>query len=74
MAVVPYSLRILVVSAKCFWDRSYPCLSMHMCCILHVLANVGQVVKNLFPESISLSIVVQGAWWSTTVNGEDDRD
>ena len=32
-----------------------------MCCMMHVLANVGQVVKNLFPESISLSIVVQDA-------------
>ena len=41
-----------------------------MCCILHVFTNVGQVVKNLFPDSISLSIVVQEAWGSTTVNGE----
>ena len=45
-----------------------------MCCMMHVLSNVGQVVKNLFPESISLSIVVQEAWRSMTVNGEDDRD
>ena len=41
-----------------------------MCCMMHVLANVGQVVKNLFPETISLSIVVQVAWRSMTVNGE----
>ena len=30
-----------------------------MCCILHAFTNVGQVVKNLFPETISLSIAVQ---------------
>ena len=38
-----------------------------LCCMKHVLTNVGQVVKNLFPESISWSIVVQEAWRSTTV-------
>ena len=31
---------------------------------------MGQVVKNLFPESISLSIVVQDTWKSMTVNGK----
>ena len=41
-----------------------------MCCILHAFTNVGQVVKNLFPETISLSIAVQVAWRSMTVNGE----
>ena len=34
--------------------------------MIHVLTNVGQVAKNLFLDSICLSIVVQGAWWSTT--------
>lgn len=46
--------------------------SVHMCCMMHVLTNVGQVVKNLFPQSISLSIIVQVAWRSMTVNDEDD--
>lgn len=27
---------------------------MHMCCMMHVLTNVGQVVKNLFPDSCLL--------------------
>lgn len=42
--------------------------------MMHVLTNVGQILKNLFPESISLSIVVQVALRSMTVNGENDRD
>lgn len=54
--------------------RSISWVSVHMYCMMHVLTNVGQVVKNLFPDSICLSIVVQVAWWSTTVNGEDDRN
>lgn len=54
--------------------RSYLLVSWLMCCMMHVLTNVGQVVKNLFPESISLFIDVQVAWSSMTVNGEDDRD
>ena len=33
---------------------SYPSVLMHMCCMMHVLANVGQVVKNLFPDSCLL--------------------
>ena len=36
-------------------------VSVHMCCMMHVLTNVGQVAKNLFLESISWSIVVQEA-------------
>ena len=36
-----------------------------MCCMMHVLANVGQVVKNLFPEMVSWSIAVQVACRST---------
>ena len=36
-----------------------------MCFMMHVLTNVGQVAKNLFPESFSWSIVVQVAWRST---------
>ena len=54
--------------------RSKSLISVHMCCMMHVLTNVGQVVKNLFPDFVCLSIAVQVAWWSTTVNGEDDRD
>ena len=45
-----------------------------MCCMMHVLTNVGQVVKNLFPEMVSWSIAVQVACRSMTVNGEVDRD
>ena len=44
-------------------------VSLHRCCMMHVLANVGLVVKNLCPDMVSLSIVVQVAWsqlWSTT--------
>ena len=41
-----------------------------MCCILHGFTNVGQVVKNLFPETFSLSIAVQVAWRLMTINGE----
>ena len=36
--------------------------------MMHVLANMGQVVKNLCPEMVAWSIVVQVAWsqlWST---------
>ena len=36
-----------------------------MCCMIHVLTNVGQVAKNLSPELICLSIAVQVAWRST---------
>ena len=36
-----------------------------MCCMMHVLTNVGQVVKNLFLDSCCLSIAVQVAWRST---------
>ena len=35
------------------WVRSSSWVSVHMCCMMHVLTNVGQVVKNLFPESIA---------------------
>ena len=59
---------------RCLIVRSSSWVAWHMCCMMHILTNVGQVVKNLFPDSICLSIVVQVAWWSTTVNGEDDRD
>ena len=49
---------ILILLENWFWVKSYPCWSLYMCCILHVFTNVGQVVKNLFPETISLSIAV----------------
>ena len=59
---------------RCLFVRSKSWVSVHMCCMMHVLTNVGQVVKNLFPDFVYLSIAVQVAWWLTTVNGEDDRD
>lgn len=31
-----------------------------MCCMMHVLANMCQVAKNLLSDLISLSIVMQG--------------
>ena len=37
--------------------------------MMHVLSNLGQVVKNLCPNMVALSIVVQVSWsqlWSTT--------
>ena len=37
--------------------------------MMHVLTNIGQVVKNLCPKMVAWSIVVQVAWsqlWSTT--------
>ena len=39
--------------------------------MLHVLANVGQVVKNLCQKMISLSLDVQVRMETTVVNGED---
>ena len=62
------------ISGELFWVKSYPSMLMHMCCMMHVLANVGQVVKNLFPDFVCLSIAVQVACRSMTVNGEEDRD
>ena len=44
---------------RCVVVRSSSWVSLHMCCMIHVLANVGQVVKNLFPEMVSWSIAVR---------------
>ena len=41
-----------------------------MCCMMHVLSNLGQVVKNLCLDMVALSIVVQVFLESTMVNDE----
>ena len=41
------------VATMSVWVRSSSCGSLHMCCMMHVLSNMGQVVKNLFPISFA---------------------
>lgn len=54
---------------RCLLVRSSSWVSLHRCCMMHVLTNMGQVMKNLCPKMVDWFIVVQVTWsqlWSTT--------